>query len=62
MGFLKGTLITLVCLIVFFGLIHIVARQIELETRITRLERDKYIRDKYNGDINKYKRDIDSNK
>lgn len=62
MAFLKGTLITLVSLMVFFGLVNIVARQIELETRITRLERDKYIRDKYNGDTNKYKRDIDSNK
>lgn len=38
-----------------FG-VHIFVRQAELEARIHYLERDKFIRDNYGGDVEKWKK------
>ncbi len=41
---------------------YLFAHLAELESRVHFLERDKYIRDNYDGDIEKWKEDIQNNK
>jgi hypothetical protein len=56
-------IIIVLCLLGVLGYgFYLFAHLAELESRVHFLERDKYIRDNYDGDIEKWKEDIQNNK
>jgi len=56
-------IIIVLCLLGVLGFgFYLFAHLAELESRVHFLERDKYIRDNYDGNIEKWKEDIQNNK
>ena len=56
-------IIIVLCLLGVLGFgFYLFAHLAELESRVHFLERDKYIRDNYDCDIEKWKEDIQNNK